>query len=75
MINRVTNKKQVTLQIAITSLAFSFELFLGWLLNTTLFSAYDSVFPEARDISMVLVVVAGIFLTILATRRPQSSIF
>lgn len=67
----VSEKHQNTLHCARIGLALSLELALSWLLNTTIFAAYNPVFPAARDISMVVLAVIGLALTVTATRRPS----
>lgn len=64
-------KRQDMVQVVRIGLALSLELALSWLLNTTIFAAYDSVLPEARDISMVILSAIGLAMTVVATRRPR----
>lgn len=59
-----------TAQIVRTGLALSIELASSWILNTTIFAAYDTILPEARDISMVVLALLGIGMVAAAIRRP-----
>lgn len=63
--------QQTTSQCVRICLALSLQLISSWLLNTTIFAAYGFVAPWTRDLSMVLLVAAGLAVTIAAIRRPD----
>lgn len=65
-----SENNRIAFQSARTGLALSLELASSWLLNTTIFAAYDAVLPEARDISMVVLALLGIGMVAAAIRRP-----
>lgn len=67
----LSEKQQDVVRCARITLALSLNLSLSWLLNTTIFAAFDPVFPEGRDISMVILAAIGLGATVAATRRPS----